>query len=72
VLTAQAALLSTQLSLATQEYQEKIYYLQLLRVTGRLTMADTNPTTHPSTEPADIIEITTPNEISTPTTAPTP
>ncbi|MGA2232026.1 MAG: TolC family protein [Tepidisphaeraceae bacterium] len=70
VLTAQAALLSTQLSLATQEYQEKINYLDLLRVSGRLTLADATPTTHPSTEPADLIEITTPNEISTPTTAP--
>jgi outer membrane protein TolC len=72
VLTAQAQLLSTQLSLATQEYQEKINYLDLLRVSGRLTMADATPTTHPSTEPADIIEITTPDVIATPTTVPAP
>jgi outer membrane protein len=70
ILTAQDQLLSTQLQLATQEYQEKINYLNLLRVAGHLTFADAAPTTLPSTEPSDL-ETTTPNVIQS-TTEPSP
>jgi outer membrane protein TolC len=68
VLTAQDNLLSTQLALATQEYQEKIAYLDLLRVDGQLTFAAAAPPQRPSTEPSDM-EFTTPNVVQY-TTAP--
>jgi outer membrane protein TolC len=71
VLTAQDQLLSTQLQLATQEYQQKINYLNLLRVAGHLTFADAAPTTLPSTEPNDLLETTTPNVVQS-TTEPAP
>jgi len=72
VLTAQDNLLSTQLALATQEYQEKIAYLDLLRVDGQLTFAAAAPPQHPSTEPSEM-EFTTPNVVqytTAPSTAP--
>jgi outer membrane protein len=71
VLTAQDNLLSTQLQLATQVYQEKIAYLNLLRVAGRLTLAAAAPSTRPANEPNDLLETTTPDVIRS-TTLPAP
>jgi len=56
VLTAQNTLLSSQLDLATEEFNRKIYYLDLLRATGQLNLpSDPNsmaggPTSRPTTE----------------------
>jgi TolC family type I secretion outer membrane protein len=69
VLTAQDQLLSTQLQLATQEYQEKIAYLNLLRVAGHLTVADAGVVAHAVIERNNPAEITTPEVIHS-TTAP--
>jgi outer membrane protein TolC len=63
VLTAEATLLSTQLQLATEIYQEKITYLNLLRVAGRLDLLSATPSTQPTTEPASKYETTTPKAI---------
>lgn len=63
VLTAEDDLLSTQLQLATQEYQDKINYLDLLRVAGRLTLKDAAPNAQPTTEPGNPLETTTPNVV---------
>ncbi|HXE52357.1 MAG TPA: TolC family protein [Tepidisphaeraceae bacterium] len=56
VLTAQDQLLSSQLDLATEEFNHKIYYLDLLRGMGRLVRPETlnalsaGPTSRPTTE----------------------
>lgn len=63
VLTAVDALLSTQLQLATQEYQEKIAYMTLLQKVGVLNLAVAVPTMQPTTAPADLREITTPDVV---------
>jgi outer membrane protein TolC len=73
VLTSVDALLSTQLQLATQVYQRKIAYLNLLRVAGHLTFNDAAPSTKPSSEENDLLETTTPDVVHTrqqPTTVP--
>lgn len=67
VLTAQSQLLSTQLQLATQEYQKKIAYLNLLRVSGRLTFNAAAPTTRSSAAKVNPAEITTPDVIQSTT-----
>ena len=56
VLTAQDQLLTSQLDLATEEFNHKIFYLDLLRGMGRLIRPDTltalssGPTSRPTTE----------------------
>jgi outer membrane protein len=69
VLTAQTALLTTQLQLATEEYQNKIDYLNLIRVTGRLNLLVAEPNTRPTTQAAENLETTTP-EVIKPSTLP--
>ncbi|HUB27330.1 MAG TPA: TolC family protein [Tepidisphaeraceae bacterium] len=61
VLTAEDTLLSTQLQLATQIYQEKINYLNLLRVAGNLTIDSAITQPGATTEPANELEITPPS-----------
>jgi outer membrane protein TolC len=63
VLTAQDSLLSSQLQLATQVYQRKIAFLNLLRVAGHLTFVDAAPTTVPFDEERDLLETTTPDVV---------
>jgi outer membrane protein TolC len=57
VLTAQNVLLSSELDLTTERFNQKVIYLDLLRATGRLKLgavakAATRPTTGPATLPA--------------------
>jgi outer membrane protein TolC len=55
-LTAQDNLLNAQLQLVSEEYNHKIYYLDLLRATGHFGLAETAATIaaaqHPTTQPA--------------------
>jgi outer membrane protein TolC len=51
-LTAQDQLLSTQLQLASEEYDLKVFYLDLLRAAGDLTPATASSGTHPTTLPS--------------------
>jgi outer membrane protein len=67
VLTAQTQLLSTQLQLATQEYQKKIAFLSLLRVSGRLTLVSAAPTQRAAAAKVNAAEITTPDVIQSTT-----
>jgi len=56
VLTAQDSLLSSQLDLATEEFNQKIYYLDLLRAMGQMNLPTAanpiyqGPTSRPTTE----------------------
>lgn len=57
VLTAQDVLLNSQLELTTESFNEKVIYLDLLRQTGRIKLANvaraaTRPTTGPASRPA--------------------
>jgi len=72
LLTAQSQLLSTQLQLAKEEYQEKIEYMNLLRVTGRLNLVAAAPTTQPVLHPDEQIEVTVPEVTRSTTTQPNP
>jgi hypothetical protein len=60
VLTATDTLLTTQLQLARQIYQEKIDYMNLLRNAGHLTFVDAASTTRPASTQPDDLETTTP------------
>ena len=84
VLTAQDSLLTSQLDLATEEFNHKIYYLDLLRAMGQLplppnaTALSSGPTSRPTTEqtapivpPYEIPPMTLPSSTQ-PTTAPAP
>jgi len=56
VLTAQDVLLNSELELTTESFNEKVIYLDLLRQTGRMKLANvakaaTRPTTSPATRP---------------------
>lgn len=48
-LTAQDQLLTSQLDLASAEYDRTVFYLDLLRATGRLSAAEVDVTTRPTT-----------------------
>jgi outer membrane protein TolC len=59
VLTAQDVLLNSQLELTTETFNQKVIYLDLLRATGRMKLANvgrapTRPTTGPTTRPATL------------------
>jgi outer membrane protein TolC len=59
VLTAQDVLLNSQLELTTETSNQKVIYLDLLRATGRMKLANvgrapTRPTTGPTTRPATL------------------
>ena len=83
VLTAQNSLLSSQLDLATEQFNRKIYYLDLLRATGELTLPTgpnsmaSGPTSQPTTEqtkpivpPYEIPPMRLPGMATQPTTVP--
>jgi outer membrane protein len=63
VLTAEDTLLSTQLQLATQIFQEKISYLNLLRVAGNLTIDSAITKAGATTQPENELEINPPSAI---------
>lgn len=58
VLTAQNVLLNSELDLTTEQFNQKVIYLGLMRTSGRLNLknvqrvAASQPTTRPSTQPA--------------------
>ena len=83
VLTAQDSLLSSQLDLATEQFNRKIYYLDLLRATGQLELPKNSdsmasgPTSRPTTEqtrpivpPYEIPPMRLPGMATQPTTVP--